>query len=152
MKEKRDAAHRLQAQLWCLLLKECPLSYRDSWDHHPEQQSEGTCCLLQPLHENCFRNKGAGDDLGWGKQTLLWFTVVYNAKHTENWTLGVANHTEMQNQRNEGFEGSQKVIQSDLCYKAGSACLKPFLTDICLTCSGCGVAKKKTFDTGDSSA
>ena len=91
-------------------------------------------------------------NLGWGKQTLLWFTVVYNAKHTENWTLGVANHTEMQNQRNEGFEGSQKVIQSDLCYKAGSACLKPFLTDICLTCSGCGVAKKKTFDTGDSSA
>lgn len=44
-------------------------AYREPWDGHPERESGGVCCLLQPLQENCFRNPGAGAEPWGGGET-----------------------------------------------------------------------------------
>lgn len=65
----------------------------------------GICCLLQPLHENCFRNQGAGDDPWWEKWAQLWFTEVSQAKHSENQTPRIASHTENTKSKKRGLWG-----------------------------------------------
>lgn len=82
-----------------------PLTYRESWDSHPEQESGGICCLLQPLHENCFTNKRAGDDPGVGEMSTVMVHRGVKAKHPENQTLRIASHTENAESKKQGLCG-----------------------------------------------
>lgn len=80
-----------------------PLTYRESWDSHSEQESQGICCLLQPLNENCFRNKGAGDDPGLGETSTVMLHRGVKAKHPENQTLRIASHSENAEPKKQGL-------------------------------------------------